>query len=73
VRLTITMKNKWVSGWMKFWFYWKVLMHVCPQGGKSVHALRSRMSALEFLTGSTVKCPDTDVGDVAFIKATGAI
>jgi hypothetical protein len=39
-RLTPAIKNKWSTGWMKAWFYYKVLLHDCPQGGKSVHALR---------------------------------
>jgi hypothetical protein len=31
------------------------------------------MSALEFLMKPLVNCPDTDVGDVTFVKATGVI
>jgi hypothetical protein len=72
-RITFTMKNKWVAGWMKAWFYCKVLVHVSRQGGKSVHALRSHMSALEFLMEPLVNCLDTDLADVAFIKATSVI
>jgi hypothetical protein len=28
-----TTKNKWSAGWMKAWFYCKVPLHPCPQGG----------------------------------------
>jgi hypothetical protein len=41
-------KNKWPVGWTKAWFYCKVPLHVCCQGGKFVHALRSHMSSLNF-------------------------
>jgi hypothetical protein len=41
--------------------------------GESVHALRSHMSVLEFLTEPRINCHDSDVGDVAFVKAAGAI
>jgi hypothetical protein len=52
-----------------------ILLQGCdgPQGGKSMCALRSHRSALEFLMEPPVNYPDTDVGDVAFVKATGAI
>jgi hypothetical protein len=36
VKLTLAIKNKWTSGWMKAWFHCKVSAHVCPQGGKRV-------------------------------------
>jgi hypothetical protein len=72
-KLTITVKNKWTAGWTKAWFYCKLLVHQCSQGGKSIHALRSHMSTLEFLTEPPVDYPDTDAGDVTFIKATDTI
>jgi hypothetical protein len=31
------------------------------------------MSTLDFLTEPPVDCPDMDTGDVAFVRATGAI
>jgi hypothetical protein len=35
VKLTLAIKNKWTSGWMKAWFHCKVSAHICPQGGKA--------------------------------------
>jgi hypothetical protein len=32
-KLISAIKNKWSSRWMKVGFYFKVLAHVCPQGG----------------------------------------
>jgi hypothetical protein len=72
-KLTVTIKNKWAAGWTNAWFYCKDTMHVCPQGGKSVHALCSDMSALELFTELPVDCLDTNAGDVTFVKATGTI
>jgi hypothetical protein len=45
-------------------------MHVCSQGGKSVHAPRSQMSGLDFHTEPLFDCADDDSGDIAFIWAT---
>jgi hypothetical protein len=73
VKLTVAVKNKWPTGWTKGWFYCKVPVHVCPQGGKSIHALHSHMSALEFLTEPPINCPNTGTGDAAFVKATSSI
>jgi hypothetical protein len=72
-KLTIAMKNKWVADWTITWFYCKVPVHVCPQGGKSIHALHSHMSLLEFLTEPLINCPNSDKGGVAFVKSTGFI
>jgi hypothetical protein len=47
-KLTPVIKNKWSSCWMKAWFYYKVPRHLCEQGGKTVHILRSYMCSLEF-------------------------
>jgi hypothetical protein len=49
-KLTIAVKNKWSSSWMKAWFYCRVPVHRSPHGGKSVYALCSHMRALDFLT-----------------------
>jgi hypothetical protein len=43
-----------------------VLAHRTSKGGKSVFALRSHMSALDY----QVDCPNTDSNDVAFVRAT---
>jgi hypothetical protein len=69
VQLTVTLKNRWAAGWTRAWFYCKVPLHICPEGGKSSHALHSHMSTLDFLTEPPVNCSDTDCGDAAFVKA----
>jgi hypothetical protein len=48
VGLTLATKHKWSAGWTKAWFYYKAPLHVCPRGGKTVHALISHMSAMNF-------------------------
>jgi hypothetical protein len=72
-RVTIAVKNKWEAEWMKAWFYCKVPVHVCPQGGESVHVLHSHMSVLELLMEPPINRPDSDSRDVAFVKAASAI
>jgi hypothetical protein len=47
--------------------------HQSPQGGKTIHTLRSHMIALKFFMEPPVDCPDTNAGDVAFVKVTDAI
>jgi hypothetical protein len=49
-KLTPMIKNKWLARWTKAWFYCKVPKHLCEQGGKVVHILRSYMCSLEFRT-----------------------
>jgi hypothetical protein len=66
-RLTPAIKNKWSTRWTKAWFYYNVPLHVCPQGGKYVHALRSHMSALCFHTVPLFDCFDDDLSDAAFV------
>jgi hypothetical protein len=44
-------------------------MHVGPRGGKSVHALRSRMSALRIHTKPSFNYPNNDLSDEGFILA----
>jgi hypothetical protein len=62
--------TKWSTGWTKTWFYCKVPVHVCSQGGKAAHALRSHMCSLDFHTMSPFDCADDDSGDIAFVRAT---
>jgi hypothetical protein len=52
------------------WFYCKVPVHVCSQGGKAAHALRSHMCSLDFHTTPPFDCADDDSGDIAFVRAT---
>lgn len=72
-KLTVAATNKWSLEWTKVWFYCKVWIHQSPHGGKNVYALCSHMSALDFLTEPPVDYIDTDVGDVAFVRATCVI
>jgi hypothetical protein len=52
-RLTSAIKNKWSTGWTRAWFYCKVPLHACSQGGKFMHALCSHMSDLRFFHGAS--------------------
>jgi hypothetical protein len=58
---------------MKVWFYCKVPLHVCPRGGKSVHALRSHMSTLKFHTKLSFNYPDDDLSGGDFFWASRCI
>jgi hypothetical protein len=69
VGLTQAVKNKWSARWTKAWFYWKVPLQACSQGGKYVHALRSHMSCLNFWMKPSFECTDDDLSDNAFVWA----
>jgi hypothetical protein len=71
--LTLAVKNKWSSGWTKAWFYCKVPLHICRQGGKSVHAPRSHMSTLRFRTKPSYDCSSKELGDDTFIWSSKCI
>jgi hypothetical protein len=43
------------------------------KGRKSVFALRSHMSVLDYIIEPEVECPDNDVNDIAFIRAAATI
>jgi hypothetical protein len=62
-------KNKWSADWTKAWFYCKVPLHPCPQGGKTIHALRSYMSALNFHMKPSIQDSVGDFNDDAFVWA----
>jgi hypothetical protein len=72
-KLTIVIKNKWSTGWMRAWFYCKVPIRRGPQGGKGVYVLHSIMSTLDYETEPPIDCLDTDVGDDALVRAAGLI
>jgi hypothetical protein len=69
VRLTQAVKNKWPIGWTKAWFYYKVPLHACSQGGKSVHALHSHMSCLNFRMNPSFDCADDGLSNGTFVWA----
>jgi hypothetical protein len=60
-------------GQTKAWFYCKVPLHVCPRGGKCVHALRLHMNALKFHTKPFIENSGEDLSDDAFIWASKSI
>jgi hypothetical protein len=69
VGLVPTTKNKWSTRWTKAWFYCKMPLHPCPRGGKTIHALRSHMSALNFRTKPISSDTAQDLNDDAFVWA----
>jgi hypothetical protein len=71
-KLMVAMKNKWSGAWPQAWFYCKVpLIRVpSPGRGKGIFALHSYISKLEFVMEPSYQCPDSDAGDLAFVKAT---
>jgi hypothetical protein len=72
-KLSIAIKNKWPSGSMKSWFYYRIQCLRSSEGGKSVHALRSRMSALDYTMEPKVKCLDKNASDDSFVRAAATI
>jgi hypothetical protein len=75
VKLVVAVKNKWSGAWMQAWFYCKVpLIWVpSPGQGKDIYALHSYMTRLDFVMDPSFNCPNGEVGDMAFIKATCTI
>jgi hypothetical protein len=71
--LTLAIKNKWSTGWMRAWFYCKVPLHACQQGGKSIYALRLHMSTLKFHTKPSIENSGEDLSNDAFIWASKSI
>jgi hypothetical protein len=69
VGLILATKNKWLVRWMKAWFHCKVPLHLCPHGGKTVHTLRSHLSALSFHAKLITIDTTQDLNDDAFIWA----
>jgi hypothetical protein len=72
-KLSLTIKNKWSAGWTKLWFYCRVSCRRCSEGGKSMYALHSRMSELDYTIEPKVECPDNDPNDAAFVRVTTTI
>jgi hypothetical protein len=72
-KLSLVIKNKWPLGWTKSWFYCRVPCRRSSEGGKSMHALHSRMSELDYAIEPEVECPDNDPNDIVFVRATATI
>jgi hypothetical protein len=67
VKLISAIKSKWSAGWMKMWFYGKVRVHMCAQGGKAMYHLHSHMCNLDFRMEPPFDCSDNDSVDAAFV------
>jgi hypothetical protein len=67
------MINKWALGWKRLWFYYHESCRRCSKGGKSVFALRPRMSELDYAVEPKVECSDNDPNDDAFVRSTTTI
>jgi hypothetical protein len=70
LKLSLAIKNKWSSRWMNDWFYCRAPCLCHSGGGKSVYALHSWISTLDYMVELEVECPDSDMNDAAFICAT---
>jgi hypothetical protein len=57
LKLSLAVKNKWLSRWTKSWFYYRVSCWRSSECGKSVHPLHSRMSELDYAIEPEVECP----------------
>jgi hypothetical protein len=64
---SLAIKNKWSLGSTKAWFYCRVPCLRSSEGGRSVYALHSRMSALDYVVEPEVDCPDDDLNNAAFV------
>jgi hypothetical protein len=69
-KLTPVMKNKWSSGWVKDWFYYRVPIHLSEAVCKGIHFLHSQMTSLDYLMELTHIYVEDDVNDRAFIRVT---
>jgi hypothetical protein len=68
----VVVKNKWVKAWMPAWFHCKVPLIRSPNSGrgKGVYALHSYKTELNFVMDPPFDCPEDEVNDAAFVKAT---
>jgi hypothetical protein len=75
VMLIVAIKNKWFEAWTHAWFYYKVplIWSLSPGQGRGLYALHSYMIELDFVAELPFECPDEDIGDVAFVKATRTV
>jgi hypothetical protein len=68
-KLSLAVKNNWSMGWTRSWFYCRVSCLWSSEGGKSVYALHSRMSTLDYIVEPEVECPEDDANNAPFIRA----
>jgi hypothetical protein len=72
-KLSCAIKNKWSAGWIKSWLYCRVPCRQSSRGGKSIYAMHSQMSELDYAIEPEVECPDNDPNDVTFVRVTATI
>jgi hypothetical protein len=74
-KLIVAVKNKWAGAWPLAWFYCKVplIWSPSPGQGKGVYALHSYITELSIVSNPSFSCPNDDVSDGAFVKATRTI
>jgi hypothetical protein len=72
-KLSLTIKNKWSTGWNKLWFYCRMPCRRSSGCGKSVYDLCLRMSELDYAVEPEVECSYDDPNDVAFFRAAATI
>jgi hypothetical protein len=72
-KLTLAIKNKWSAGWLRAWFYYKVLLLQSPHKGKGMFTQHSSMSHLDYMMKPSFECVDDDSGDAAFVRVMGLI
>jgi hypothetical protein len=68
--LTLTVRNKWTSGWDSNWFYYRVPSEqVADVWGKMNYPLGSTMTPLDYLADAPIECGPGDANVAAFIEA----
>jgi hypothetical protein len=68
-KLTPVVTNKWSSGWLRNWFYYRVPSQKADVCGKGTYLLRSEMNPLDYLTDAPHACIVDDVNVLAFKEA----
>jgi hypothetical protein len=69
-KLTLAVRNKWTSGWVRNWFYCKVpLEKKADVREKWTYPLRSVMTPLVYLMDAPYECDIDDVNVAAFVEA----
>jgi hypothetical protein len=72
--LTLTVRNKWTSGWDSHWFYYRVPSEELPNvRDKGSYSLRSTVAPLDYLNDSPFECGSEDEDVETFFEATSII
>jgi hypothetical protein len=74
VKLTLAVRNKWISGWDSHWFYCRMPSEQLPDvRGKGSYALRSMMALLDYLNDAPFECSPEDADVAAFVTTMSII